>query len=278
MFKKGIVVSLLLFISTIVYGNQAGVVIQNSTGEIITRCVEFEEESITVDELIRVSGFNHVISESEFGPSLCFLHDEGSPDPDACFEHPQGWFWNFFVHQEGEWISSDLGIGSVNVSDGDMVGFAFGTFGEVTQPEMTYEEVCGFTSEAGLVIDHSDGSREVLTVPFQGETITGYQLLEKSGLSFVSSQSSFGIGICAIDGEGQAEDNCFDDPQGRFWGLSYLTEEGWVSSPVGVTETIVREGDVHGWFFAEFGTEQPSITFDEVFNTTSGCIHWLQMK
>ncbi len=250
--------------------NTAGIVVQNSTGEIITRCVEFSEAEITVDELLVRSGFKVVIADTDFGKALCFLHDDGVGDANNCFGHPLGWFWEFFQHNGVEWESSMAGIGDATVSDGSLVGFDFGAFGENGLPPMTYDDVCGFTSTAGIVIDHSDGERKVVTVDFPGETITGTQLLQKSGLEVTISDTSFGPALCSLDGEGQPESDCFGDPLGRFWGFNILTpNDEWTFSEVGIGDAILRDSDVAGFFFSTFGTEQPPISRFEVLGQTS---------
>jgi len=272
------VLLLLLFSISSFAANQVSIVVKNSSGDVITRCVEFEEEALTVDTLIKRSGFKHTIADTDFGPALCFLHDEGNPDPNNCFEHPQDWFWNFFQFQNGAWESAPVGIGTATVTDGDMVGFAFGAFGETTLPELTPEEVCGITSMAGLVVEHSNGERIIRVVEFPGETITGIQLLERSDVEFVMTETSFGTAICSIDGEGQPQSDCFGDPEGRFWGLNVLTENGWESSMVGVGDTILYNGDVHGWVYSTDSSSIDPITFDQVFNTTSMIEGWAAQK
>lgn len=267
--------SLLLCIASFSFASSAGIVIQNSTGELITRCIEFEEDEIAVDELILRSGFKTVMSETSFGQGICFLHDDGITDEGNCFGHPLGWFWEFFVHNGTEWESSQVGISSAVVGDGALVGFVFGAFGENELPPMTYDDVCGYTSIAAVVVDHSDGSRKVVHIEFTGETVTGTQLLQKSGLDVITNESSFGTALCSLDGEGQPGSDCFGDALGRYWGFNLLTESNeWAYSEVGIGEAIIRDGDITGFIFAGYGTEQPPITHDEVFGQTSSVETW----
>ena len=119
--------------------NLAGIVIQNSTGELITRSVEFEEAELTAEELLVRSGFKMTIAEFSFGKSVCFLHDEGALDPSQCFDHPQQWFWNFFQKSSTpDWVAASTGISSATVVHGDLIGFAFGAFDTVQLPPMTF--------------------------------------------------------------------------------------------------------------------------------------------
>lgn len=268
-------VGLLFGIASLGFAGTAGIVIENSTGEIITRCVEFEEAEITVDVLLELSGFKTVITETSFGDALCFLHNDGIANEGDCFGHPLGWFWELFVHNGTEWESSPVGIGETIVTDGSLIGFDFGAFGENALPPMNYEDVCGYTSTAAIVVDHSDGSHKVVHVEFAGETVTGTQLLQKSGLDVSISASSFGDALCSLDGEGQPESDCFGDALGRYWGFNILTETNeWTFSAVGIGEATIRDGDITGFIFAEFGVAQPPVTHDEIFGQTSNVETW----
>lgn len=261
------------------FAGTAGIVVQNSNGNVITRCVEFDEAQITVDELLVRSGFKLVISETSFGKALCFLHDDGIADAGNCFGHPLGWFWELFVHNGTEWESAPIGIGDAVVTDGSLVGFDFGAFGENGLQPMSYDDVCGYTSAAGLVVDHSDGSRKIVQVEFTGETITGTQLLRISGLAVTTNETSFGTALCALDGEGQPGTDCFGDALGRFWGFNILTEDDeWTFSDVGIGEAVLRDGDVTGFQFAEFGIAQPPITKNDVFGVASNVDDWVMYQ
>ncbi|MBI1391090.1 MAG: hypothetical protein GC154_21900 [bacterium] len=258
--------------------NRAGLLIQNSTGETISRCVEFTENSITVEELLKRSGFKLVTQESSFGAYVCYLHDDGVAD---CSNHPKGWFWNFFVHDGAGWTAANAGISSVTAEDGSLFGFGFGGWQEVELPETDFDQVCGTLNQAGLVIDHGDGTRVIRVVDFYGETLTGYQLLLKSGLDVVSHQYSFGAAVCAIDGEGHPEDNCFGDYTANdpSWGLSVLNErDEWKTAPVGVGDTLVYGGTVQGWYFAHYDDAQPPVTLDAVFGETSDVSAWDSLR
>ncbi len=256
--------------------NRAGILVQNSTGETISRCVEFEEPFLTVEELLKRSGFKQVTQGSQFGSFICYLHDDGVA---SCDLHPQGWFWNFFQHDGADWVSASVGISTATAENGSLVGFAFGGFNEVELPETSFSELC-VLNQAGLVINHFDGSRVVRVVDFYGETLTGFQLVEKSGFDLVSVQFSFGPAVCAIDGEGHPSDNCFGDfsvgdPSWLLYDLNANDE--WQSSQVGVGDSIVYGGEVQGWLFGQFGETPPPITSQEVFEQSSAAL-WLQLR
>jgi len=251
--------------------NQAGVVIQNSTGQVITRCVEFAEDGLTAVELLRRSGFKHVIQESEGVTMLCFLHDDGSA---GCSLHAQGWRWNLFLRESDEWTRLSTNLSAVSITPGALMAFTFGPDG-TPPPNRTFADVCGITGRAALVIDHSDGTRVTREVEFPGESLTGLQLLQRSGLEIVTHETSFGVSVCSIGGEGQPADECFGDPDGRYWGLNILMpDNSWEAASVGVSDCVVFDHSVLGFIFATYGTEQPPITREELFETASHVRCW----
>ncbi|MDP8243031.1 MAG: hypothetical protein P9L94_03040 [Candidatus Hinthialibacter antarcticus] len=258
--------------------NRAGILIQNSTGETISRCVEFEDAFLTVEDLLERSGFQLATQSSEFGSYVCYLHDDGAANCDA---HPDGWFWNFFVSEDGAWVSAPVGISSATAQDGSIFGFAFGAWGEVELPESSFEALCEYENQAGLVINHLDGSRTVRVVDFYGETLTGFQLLQQSGLDLVAAHYSFGSAVCAIDGEGHPSDNCFGDfsASDPTWALHDLNaNDEWVSSAVGVGDRLVYGGQVQGWLFGQWGDSPQPITHEEVFNSQSSVAGWSLLR
>ncbi len=249
------------------YAGKAGIVIQNSTGEVITRCVSFEEDSLTVSQLLKRSGFTVVTEDSQFGEYLLYLHDDGVQPGES---HPEDWFWNFYLHEDGEWETASVGISSATASDGSLFGFVFGPWGGSQPPALTFSDVCELTSTAAIVIDHSDGTRKIEKVTFNGETLTVEQLLRQSDLEIVLGEFSWGVAICSLDGEGQPENDCFGDPEGRFWNFNLLSVEGeWQSSPVGISDVIVRDHDVLGFMYGTGEAEQPAVTKQEIFSPQS---------
>lgn len=263
---------LLVSVSTAWSANKAGLVIQNSKGNSITRCVEFEEETITVEELLRRSGFRMITSKSSYGTLLHFLHDEGRPDGSA---HPDGWFWNFYIHADGGWEMAMEGIGTASAANGSLFGFEYGSWGDVKLPEKTFADVCETVSRAGLVVDHSNGNRTVKVVDFPGETITGLNLLLKSGFSVIYKETNEGIAICSLDSEGQPQNQCLDDPEGRTWGIHILDDRGeWQPYEGGPDTIIVRDKDVHNYLFDLWETPPLPILRQEVFELPSGVEIW----
>lgn len=257
--------------SVVEAANQAGVVIQNSTGQVITRCVEFEETNLSAVELLKRSGFKHVTQSSAGETTLCFLHDDGSAD---CAPQAQGWRWNLFAREGDGWTLLSPTLSAASLAPGALIAFTFGPEGALP-PNRTFADVCGITRRAALVIDHGDGARVTRVVEFPGESLTGLQLLQRSGLEIITHETSFGISICSIGGEGQPAEDCFGDPDGRYWGLNILSpENAWQESGVGVSDCVVFDQSVLGLIFATYGTEQPPITREELLGAASHVPFW----
>lgn len=252
--------------------NKAGIVIKNSTDSVITRCVEFEEDVLTVEELLKRSDFALTTEESTFGTLIDYLHDDGMNDGSYSED---GEFWNFFLHDGASWCMAEVGISDATVANGSLVGFGYGAWGAVEMPAKSFADVCEITSKAALVIDHNDGNRVVRVVEFFGETLNGMQLLQKSGLTVVTAQGSHGTDICAIDNEGQPAEDCLNDPYGRYWVLNLLNDDNeWQGSMIGTNSEIVRNNTVHGYRFGYWGEAQTPIARNEIFELPSAVSIW----
>ncbi len=128
-------------------------------------------------------------------------------------------------------------------------------------------------NQAALVIQHGDGRLVTACVAFDEPSISGLELLERSGVPFVAQRSSIGAAVCQIDGEGCAYpgEDCFckrDGATSVYWAYNRLQAGEWALSPVGALSTSVRPGDVEGWAWGTgnpaTGAVPPSITFAEV--------------
>ncbi|RIK45643.1 MAG: hypothetical protein DCC57_16350 [Chloroflexi bacterium] len=129
-------------------------------------------------------------------------------------------------------------------------------------------------NRAGLVVVHGDGSVIRRCVEFDGESISGYELLERSGLDLRMEVSGMGPTICAIDQEGcGAGEHCFcrclSSPC-EYWSYWRLEDGGWRYASVGAGNTQVSDGMVEAWVWSEGnmqkGTAQqpPDLTLDAI--------------
>lgn len=130
-------------------------------------------------------------------------------------------------------------------------------------------------NRAGLVILFGDGRVETRCVTFEGEQISGADLLAQSGLEVVVDTSSgLGISVCQIEGEGCAypTESCFCQCMGRsnrctYWNYFYREagETAWTYSALGAALRKVRPGSVEAWVWGDGHTPPAeSLTFEAI--------------
>ena len=131
----------------------------------------------------------------------------------------------------------------------------------------------GEENQAGLVIRHGDGRVTTACVGFSEPSISGLELLRRSGVPMVAQGSGIGAAVCKIDGEGceYPTEDCFcrrDGAQSIYWAYSKLKNGEWMYSPLGASNTTVLPGDVEGWAWGSgnsgTGAQPPVQTFDQV--------------
>uniref|UniRef100_A0A7C1JB47 DUF4430 domain-containing protein n=1 Tax=Caldilinea aerophila TaxID=133453 RepID=A0A7C1JB47_9CHLR len=126
---------------------------------------------------------------------------------------------------------------------------------------------------AGLVIVHGDGSVVTQCIAFDAPSLSGAELLVRSGLDLAMEAGAMGAAICRIDGEGCnfPQEACFcqcESTPCRYWSYWRLQEGRWVYSNLGAGNTTVRDGDVEGWRWG-VGTVQtaespPLLAFEDI--------------
>ena len=84
--------------------------------------------------------------------------------------------------------------------------------------------------------------------------ISGLAALEESGLDVVTKDFGGGwIAVCAIEGVGCPADDCFCDPDGKYWGNSYWDGSAWQAYSVGASQTELNDGAIDGWYWGVWG-------------------------
>lgn len=109
--------------------------------------------------------------------------------------------------------------------------------------------------EAGLIVEHGDGSVTYVLVIFPEDEIASLDLLRRSGLSLTTLASGgLGEAVCSIDEEGCSLSDCQSrlcqtgDPGSPFWKFFRMNDAGvWVASPLGASASTVGDGDVDLW-------------------------------
>lgn len=119
-------------------------------------------------------------------------------------------------------------------------------------------------NKAGLAVTLPDGSTVLRCVEFNPEAISGFELLESSGLQLDTSfDPAKGNAICGIEGQGCKSDNCFCGMP-NYWSYWHLDSENdeWAYSQVGSNTFQVTAGMVDGW---SWGEQPPTlVSFSEI--------------
>ncbi len=110
---------------------------------------------------------------------------------------------------------------------------------------------------AGLVLQFADGAIETYCVPFSGDSISGLDLLLKTGLDVqIEAYGGMGAEVCKIGRDGCDYPNqpcaCQSfGTSGKYWSYHHLKDGKWVSSIVGAGGYKVHDGDVEGWAWSD---------------------------
>jgi hypothetical protein len=135
-------------------------------------------------------------------------------------------------------------------------------------------------SYAGLLVQYEDGSETTMCIEFEGLEITGEDLLDLSGIPYVSDVTNpMGSKVCSIDGEGCEfpAEKCFCQCGNlgpcTYWAYFALSKQGaWVYAPIGAQGRKVRHGDVDAWAWLSKASKDvetveptlPIVTFEEI--------------
>lgn len=109
-------------------------------------------------------------------------------------------------------------------------------------------------------------------VPFREETISGMDLLKRSGIPQTTiSFGGLGEGVCSLEGEGCPAASCRrtvcqgPGANAPFWQYFRQTAPGdWRPLALGASATKVRAGDVDGWSWTGREAGLPALSLDDV--------------
>ncbi|MGD8398542.1 MAG: hypothetical protein PVG11_06770 [Anaerolineae bacterium] len=135
-------------------------------------------------------------------------------------------------------------------------------------------------NRAGLVVQYPDGSVETWCIAFEGDTISGEDLLARSGLDvLLDPTSGMGVTVCRIEDHGcdYPAEHCFCQCMGggpcAYWNYFYRDppEAGdtgtgaWTYSPLGAMLRDVQSGSVEAWVWGDGHTPPADdLTFDAI--------------
>jgi hypothetical protein len=100
---------------------------------------------------------------------------------------------------------------------------------------------------AALVVEHGEGSVVTRCVAFDASSISGEELLNRSGLAW-SSQTfgGFGDAVCALDGEPARYVDC--PGKDSYWAVFVARGGGpWQLADVGISTLALHDGDSEGF-------------------------------
>jgi len=130
--------------------NQAGLVIGFDGGRVETRCIAFEEEAISGDQLLARSGLDLILDTSgSMGLIICRIEDLGCDFPSQpCFCQCMGGgdcaYWNYFYRTPGAdtWTYSPLGAGLRKVEPGTVEAWVWGDGHTPPAGDLTFDAIC----------------------------------------------------------------------------------------------------------------------------------------
>ncbi len=126
-------------------------------------------------------------------------------------------------------------------------------------------------NRAGVIVRHSDGTVRDMCVFFDEEEISGYELLERSGITFEAESYGTDHAICKIGSEGCSPshgEDCLKCKEPNAWSY-YLRNAGdstWGYSSVGADRRNVHNGYLDGWSWGEGSQapKPPAVPFSDV--------------
>jgi hypothetical protein len=132
--------------------NQVGLVVRLGDEDILTRCVEFDEDEISGHEVLVRAGLQVVASlENGNESTICSIEEVGCP-ANNCFCQCSGstcTYWSYWHLVDGEWLYSQFGADGQTVEPGAVEGWSWGE--EVAPPVISLEEICAPAAAATLV-------------------------------------------------------------------------------------------------------------------------------
>lgn len=127
----------------------------------------------------------------------------------------------------------------------------------------------GTPNTADLVVQLGNGDVLVRHVTFTETSISGLELLQRSGLELGIAEFDFGAAVCSIEGTGCPVDDCFCSTI-LYWNYAHQENAQWASSMVGAGDYNVTDGAVEGW---SWGQTLPPVT-DEIL-ASQAALAWL---
>jgi hypothetical protein len=143
--------------------NQVGLVLVHGDGDVVTRCIEFDEDELSGYDILDRSGLDLNIEPSGgMGVTVCRIDDEGCSFPqEPCFCQCLGGgtdciYWSYWQLRGDSWQYSGTGASSHSAGHGDIEGWVWGlgTASEAAPPPVIpFDEICALPTSTPMPTD-----------------------------------------------------------------------------------------------------------------------------
>jgi hypothetical protein len=110
---------------------------------------------------------------------------------------------------------------------------------------------------AYVVVEHLSGASLQKCVGFDGDTVDGQTLMDKSGIEYQVQTFSFGKGVCQVDNEPMQYSECFPQNQ-PYWALFVETGGAWAGAQTGYTAVALHDKEAIGWHYVQASDPSPA--------------------
>jgi hypothetical protein len=138
--------------------HHAALVIQHSSGRVLSRCVAFAEDQITGLQLIQRSGVQYQTqSFGSLGSAVCQLDAEPSAVPPNCFG--AGDYWQYFHRRGSAWQPSAMAATASTLHDGDMDAWHYAAGAAQPPIAAAFGAVCAPASPTAATVPRTAAPR-----------------------------------------------------------------------------------------------------------------------
>lgn len=125
--------------------------------------------------------------------------------------------------------------------------------------------------QAGVVVRFAEDQVATFCVTLDEPEITGYDLLQRTGLALEVSEVNLGAAVCRLAETGCPAGDCFCQCRGadcQYWSYWHRVDGAWVYSAAGAGLYRVQAGDVDGWSWGPGSVTEavapPSLTLADI--------------
>jgi hypothetical protein len=130
--------------------NRAGLVVVYEDGTVESRCVGFEEATISGFDLLTRGDFVVRSDVTSMGASVCSVDGQGCGEGEDCFcqcKSSTCTYWSYWQLLPDGWRYANTGAATVQVHNGDVQGWVWGASksnapAENAPPALTFADIC----------------------------------------------------------------------------------------------------------------------------------------